>query len=160
MIILNKNKLFTLSFFFLIYGLFKKTRTIPKISIFLPIYNMQNYIGKTLRLLQKQTLKDIEIIAVNDFSSDNTYEILKNFALKDKRIKIINNTKNSGLLFSRAMGILHSTGEYLLNLDPDDELNSPDNLKYLYKKAVSSNVDIISFNFLLKSNMKIINLCD
>ena len=121
---------------------------------------MQNYIEKTLILLQNQTLKNIEIIAVNDFSNDNTYEILKKFSLKDKRIKIINNTKNRGLLYSRAMGIIHSSGEYLINLDPDDQFNDSDNLEFLYNKAVKSNADIVSYSYLLKSRMQIKNLCD
>lgn len=131
----------------------------PKISIFLPIYNMQDYINKTLEILINQTLKDIEIIAVNDYSEDKTYEILKQFSLKDKRIKIINNTKNFGLLYSRAMGIIHSSGEYLINLDPDDELKDPDVLKYLYYKIKNANVDFISFTFLEKSSMHLINEC-
>ena len=131
----------------------------PKITIFLPIYNMQDYINKTLQIILDQTLKDIEIIAINDYSQDKTYEILKQFSLKDKRIKIVNNTKNYGLLYSRAMGIIHSSGEYLINLDPDDEFNNSDVLEYLYYKIKNSNVDIISFSFLEKSSMRIINYC-
>ena len=121
---------------------------------------MEKYISKTLQLLIKQTLKDIEIIAVNDYSEDKTYDILKKFALKDKRIKIINNTKNYGLLYSRAMGIIHSSGKYLINLDPDDELNALDNLEYLYNKAITTNVDIISYGYLIKRRKIINNLCD
>ena len=78
----------------------------PKISIFLPIYNKANYIQKSIRSIQIQTLRNIEIIAVNDFSEDNTLEILMNMSKKDFRIKIVNNDKNRGLLYSRAMGIL------------------------------------------------------
>ena len=58
------------------------------------------------------------------------------------------------------MGIIHSSGEYLLNLDPDDELDDSDNLEYLYKKAITYNVDIISFNYFIKSVNKSINLCN
>ena len=133
---------------------------IPKISVFLPIYNMQKYIKNAINSIQKQTLKNIEIIAVNDFSTDKTYDILKELSLKDKRIKIINNTKNYGLLYSRAMGIIHSSGEYLMNLDPDDVFNDSDNLEYLYKKITRYNTDIISFSLIYKSNMRIRNLCN
>ena len=133
---------------------------IPKISVFLPIYNMQKYIKNAINSIQKQTLKNIEIIAVNDFSTDKTYDILKELSLKDKRIKIINNTKNYGLLYSRAMGIIHSSGEYLMNLDPDDVFNDTDNLEYLYKKITSYKTDIISFSLIRKSSMRIINLCN
>ena len=68
---------------------------------------------------------------------------------KDLRIKIINNDKNRGLLYSRAMGILNSRGEYLMNLDPDDELKSSDNLQYLYNIANKLKIDVISFGFIM-----------
>ena len=108
---------------------------------------MEKYLNKSIKLLQEQTLKDIEIIAVNDFSID-------------KRIKIINNTKNYGLLYARAMGIIHSKGEYLMNLDPDDEYENIHTLQYLYNKAVITKVDILSYSFFWKSKMKIKNLCN
>ena len=117
----------------------------------MPIYNKEKYIIQAIKSIQNQTLKDIEIIAVNDCSKDNTSEILNIFALNDSRIKIINNTKNYGLLYSRAMGIIHSSGEYLMNLDPDNTLDNSDNLEYLYNKAITYNVGIISFNYTLKS---------
>ena len=77
-------------------------------------------------------------------------------AVKDSRIKIINNKRNRGLLYSRAMGILHSKGEYLMNLDPDDRLEGPDNLEYLYHKANLTKVDIVSFGFLKEINFQFI----
>jgi glycosyltransferase involved in cell wall biosynthesis len=117
-------------------------KTKPKITIFLPIYNKEKYLSYTLTKLQNQTLKEIEIIAVNDFSSDNSLQILTNFSKNDRRIKIVNNDKNHGLLYSRAMGILYSSGEYLLNLDADDEINGEDTLEYLYNTILSSKVDI------------------
>ena len=104
-------------------------------------------------------MQDIEIIAVNDCSNDETLEILKNLSLTDKRIKIVNNKNNSGLLHSRAMGIIHSSGEYLMNLDPDDELYNSDNLEYLYNISNTWNVDIIEFNYYINSIKKNINVC-
>ena len=120
----------------------------PKISIFMPIYNMQKYLRKALLNIQNQTLKDIEIVAINDYSNDKSLEIIKDFAKIDSRIKIINNKKNKGLLYSRAMGILHSSGDYLMNFDPDDELVGEEALEYLYNKTIFSKADIISFNYL------------
>ena len=120
----------------------------PKISIFIPIYNMQKYLKRAFINIQSQTLKDIEIIAINDNSNDKSLEIIKDFAKKDSRIKIINNKKNKGLLYSRAMGIIHSSGDYLMNFDADDELVGQDALEYLYNKTIFSKADIISFNFL------------
>ena len=117
----------------------------PKISIFLPIYNKEKYLKRSIGSIQKQSLKELEIIAVNDGSTDNSLNILQNLSQKDSRIKIVNNHKNRGLLYSRAMGILNSNGEYLMNLDPDDEFNGSKYLKNLYLKAKRLNVDMISF---------------
>ena len=122
----------------------------PKVSIFLPIYNKENYLKKCIQSLQKQTLKDIEIIAVNDCSNDTSLQILSDMANYDKRIKIVNNDRNHGLLYSRAMGILNSSGEYLLNLDADDELEGDDSLEYLYNLTLISNADIITFDIFNK----------
>lgn len=133
---------------------FRQGKNPPKISIFLPIYNKAIYLKRSISSLQRQTLKNIEIITVNDCSTDNSFEILNNFAKNDPRIKIINNTKNSGLLFSRAIGILNSKGEYLMNLDPDDEYVGKNSLKYLYYKAKKLKVDFITF-FIVYSPDKI-----
>jgi glycosyltransferase involved in cell wall biosynthesis len=123
----------------------KYNKNIPKISIFLAIYNKEKYLERSIGCLQKQTLKDIEIIAVNDASTDNSLSILREMSEKDSRIKIINNKKNSGSLFSRGMGILNSKGEYLMSLDPDDRYQGKSNLKYLYNIAKKLKVDIVSF---------------
>ena len=125
----------------------------PKISIFLPIYNKAKYINRSIGSIQMQTLKNIEIISVNDCSEDNTLDILKKMAKNDSRIKIINNKKNEGLLYSRAMGILNSKGEYIMNLDPDDKLAGPDNLEFLYDKASQAKIDIISFGLLKEQRL-------
>ena len=77
----------------------------------------------------------------------------------DNRIKIVNNDKNYGLLYSRAMGILSSSGEYLMNLDADDEFNGCNSLKNLYYKAKRYNLDIINFLFMDKKQNKSINNC-
>lgn len=157
----NKFNLSKIIFFFLLFifyfSLKKKNR--PKISLFLPTYNKENFISKCVRSIQNQTLKDIEIIIVNDNSSDNTLTIIDYFSKNDKRIKIVNNDKNYGLLYSRAMGVLNSTGEYLMNIDPDDELEGNDTLEYLYNEALLSKADIINFNILDTGSKKIIKKC-
>ena len=98
---------------------------------------------------------------MNDCSNDSSLEILTNLAKNDGRIKIVNNDKNRGLLYSRAKGILYSSGEYLLNLDPDDEIYGKDSLEYLYNQSKFYNLDIISFyvnqkkgNSIIKCNHK------
>ena len=122
------------------------------------IYNKEKYISKAIKNIQNQTLKDIEIVAVNDCSNDKSLDILNDFAKKDSRIKIINNKKNNGLLYSRAIGILHSSGDYLMNIDADDELISQDSLEFLYNQTIFSKADIISFNF-LSPNRTLENSC-
>ena len=88
------------------------------------------------------------LIAVNDYSTDNSYTKLKDLSFHDKRIKIVNNTKNSGLLYSRAMGVINSRGEYIMNLDPDDTLSDVTDLEYLYENTNNSQIDIINFKVL------------
>ena len=136
-------------FYFFIKSLpnseFPIKNSIPKISIFLPIYNKAKYLQRSISSIQRQSIKNIEIIAVNDCSTDNSLEILIKMTKKDSRIKIINNKKNHGLLFSRAMGILISKGEYLMNLDPDDEYSRKNNFKLLYNIAQNLKVDFITF---------------
>ena len=149
-------KLFLIILYFFLIKFNKKCK--PKISIFLPIYNSENYINNCIKSLQNQTLKDIEIILVNDHSSDNSLKKLLGYAKSDKRIKIVNNNKNRGLLYSRAMGILNSRGEYLFNIDSDDELVGNDSLEYLYNQIILSKVDILYFNIFNKKENLLIKL--
>ena len=137
----------------------ESNKNIPKISIFLPIYNRGPYLKRSIGSILNQTLKDIEIISINDCSTDNSLEILKEMAKNDSRIKIVKNKRNHGSLYSRAMGILKSTGEYLFNLDPDDELSDSDNLEYLYNIAKKSKVDLVCFNLLFKFDNSSIIKC-
>ena len=117
----------------------------PKVSVFLPIYNKEKFLKRSINSIQNQELKEIEIIAVNDYSTDYSIKILKKLAKNDKRIKIVNNDRNHGLLYSRAMGILNCTGEYVMNLDPDDQLEGKDNLKILYNYSKENNLDFVRF---------------
>ena len=141
--------LFILSFFLLKKNEYKykenNQKNIPKVSIFLPIYNKHQYLVRSVGSILNQTLKDIEIITVNDASTDNTLKELKKLAKKDIRIKIVNNDRNHGLLYSRAMGILNCTGEYIMNLDPDDRLEGIDNLEVLYNTSKSSDLDFLRY---------------
>ena len=121
----------------------------PKVSVFMPIYNKEQYLVENIKILQKQTLKEIEIIFVNDASTDNTGKLIKKLEKNERRIKTVNNDRNHGLLYSRAMGILNSTGEYLINLDPDDQFCSPDDLQFLYNQAKRFKIDTIKFSMLI-----------
>ena len=122
-------------------SLFRK----PKISIFLTIYNKGLYLKDCIQSLQKQTLKNIEIVAVNDGSTDNSLKILKKLSKTDRRIKILNNDRNHGSLYSRAMGIMNSSGEYLMNLDGDDRLIHKNDLEVLYKTSKANKYDVLIY---------------
>ena len=92
----------------------------PKLSIITPIYNKSKYILRYLRSIQNQFFDDIEIILVDDHSTDSTLEIIEKLRKNDERIILIKNKKNKGTLKSRNEGVLKSNGKYLIFLDPDD----------------------------------------
>ena len=93
----------------------------PKVSIIVPVYNVEKYLSKCLDSLINQTLKDIEIICVNDGSTDSSLAILKDFANNDSRIKILDK-QNEGVSVARNTGIEVATGQYLMFVDSDDYL--------------------------------------
>ncbi|MBZ7978951.1 glycosyltransferase, partial [Campylobacter sp. RM12654] len=94
----------------------------PLISIILPTYNVEKYITRALESCINQTLKDIEIIVVDDKGQDKSIDIAYEYANKDSRIKIIHNKENLKLLHARAEGVKVATSELIMFLDPDDEL--------------------------------------
>lgn len=112
----------------------------PKVSIIVPVYNVEKYLSKCLDSLLSQTLKDIEIICINDGSTDNSLGILKKFAKKDSRIKIIDK-QNEGVSVARNSGIAVSTGTYLMFLDADDWFEV-DACQIAYDKIMNSKSDI------------------
>ncbi len=102
------------------------------VSVILPAYNSAKYIEYTLKSLQNQTYKNIEIIVINDCSQDNTIEIVKKIAEKDSRIKIYENKKNQGLAYTTNKGIKLSSGEYIVQADHDD-LSLQNRIEVCYK---------------------------
>ena len=114
-----------------------------KVSVIVPVYNVEKYLKDCLNSVTNQTLEDIEIICVNDGSTDNSLAILEDYAKKDSRIKIINQ-KNKGLSGARNTGMKHVQGEYILFLDSDDWLNE-DALSELYWSHLDDNLDMLFF---------------
>ena len=112
-----------------------------KISIVTTAYNIEKYIHKCLTSIINQTYKDIEVIVVNDFSTDSTMDIVKQF--KDERLKVINHEKNRGAGQARKTGIEASTGDYVITIDGDDWI-SEDFIEKLVENAKETNADIVS----------------
>lgn len=106
----------------------------PKVSIIIPIFNASKYIEKCVRSVQKQSLKQIEILCINDGSTDNTIDILQGLQKEDSRINIINQ-ENSGASAARNNGIKRAQGEFLAFLDADDFYPDADSLSILYANA-------------------------
>lgn len=117
----------------------------PKISIIIAIYNVENYLHQCLDSLVNQSLKDIEIICVNDGSTDNSLEILNEYAGKDNRFVIINQ-ENKGPGVARNNGIKVATGDYIMIVDPDDWLELFA-CEFAYNKITKNQCDIVFFDF-------------
>lgn len=133
----------------------------PKISIFLTVYNKEDYLKNSIGSIQKQSLKEVEIITVNDNSKDNSLRILYEIAKLDKRVKIINNKKNMGTLYSRGIGILMCKGEYLMTLDSDDEYHLKNSFQFLYSTVKKFNIDMICFFYYnLLNKTKLYKFCE
>ena len=113
----------------------------PKLSVIIPVYNAQKYIEECLNSVINQTLYDIEIICVNDGSTDNSAKILNSFRQKDSRI-IILNQDNSGAGAARNYGLDKASGEYVLFIDSDDFIET-DAAEKLYNRAKETDADIV-----------------
>ena len=123
---------------------FKKI-THPKVSLVIALYNKEKYLLRLIRSIQNQYFKEIEIIFVDDFSTDNGINVLKSFQKEDERIIIIRNKKNRGTLISRIIGIFKTKGDYIMVPDADD-MFAKDIIKTCYNLAVKFNYEMIRFN--------------
>ena len=113
-----------------------------KVSVIIPVYKAEKYLPKCLDSVLNQTLKDIEIICVNDKSPDKCDKILENYAKKDKRIIVINHNENKGACAARNTGLNAAKGEYIRFCDDDDTMH-PKACEISYKKAKTENADIL-----------------
>ncbi len=111
-----------------------------KLSVIVPVYNVEEYLEQCLNSVCNQTLTDIEIICVNDGSTDKSGDILQDFANKDRRIQVISQ-ENAGLSAARNTGLKYATGEYITFLDSDDWV-ALDFYETLYKSAKENDADM------------------
>ena len=111
----------------------------------MPILNVDDIIISSIRSIQNQKFSNFEIILINDFSEDNDFELLENLKIEDSRIKIINNEKTMGTLYSRCIGVLSAKGKYIFALDNNDLFFVDDILQKIYEIAEENDFDIVEF---------------
>ena len=125
-----------------------------KVSIIVPIYNTKKYLKKCIDSILNQTYKNIEIIIINDCSSENIDEIVNQY--EDKRIIYIKNTANKGIGYNRNLGIKKSTGSYICFIDSDDYIKE-DFVEKMLNKCTNEDLDmcICDYNYVYEKNNKI-----
>lgn len=116
-----------------------------KVSVIVPVYNVEEYIRECIKSIQVQTYSNLEIIVVNDGTKDKSIEIIKDLIEKDSRIRVISQP-NQGLSAARNTGIENATGKYVAMIDSDDKIK-PDFIKHLFDVADSQNADIVRGSF-------------
>lgn len=121
---------------------------LPKISVIVPVYNVEHFLIKCLESIAKQTFSDYEVIIVNDGSTDNSLKIAEDYIkIYEDKFKIINQ-KNGGLGDARNTGIANATGEYLLFVDSDDTISN-NALEHLNSLVSKTQADIVIFDYKL-----------
>ena len=113
----------------------------PKLSVIIAVYNTEKYVGKCLDSLFNQTYSNIELVVINDCSTDSSLKILKKYAKKYSNMILIDNKENRGLSYSRNVGLENATGEYIGYIDSDDYVDS-DYYEKLMKAIIKEKSDI------------------
>ena len=116
--------------------------TLPIISIIVPVYNTERYLLECLNSIMAQTYENIEIVIVDDASTDNSRRIITEFQRQDDRIKCFRHEKNGGISRARNTGLKHSTGAYIAWCDSDDVLH-PQFIEWLYSILVKEDADFV-----------------
>ena len=124
----------------------------PKISAIMPIYNGGKYLYYSLRSIQNQDMKDIEIILVDDCSTDNSLSIIENYMQGDKRIRLIKNHSNRKILYSKSIAALNANGKFIIQLDQDDMFIRDDVFDMLFYEAENNNLDLVHIRDFIKKD--------
>jgi len=129
----------------------------PKVSIIVPVYNVEKYVEKCLQTLIDQTLKDIEIIVVNDGSTDNSSRIINEYVSNFSNMIKCYDKENGGLSDARNYGMQYATGDYIAFLDSDDYVEL-DMYEKMYNKAIEEKSDMVECDFIWEyPNKKVID---
>lgn len=126
----------------------------PFFSIIVPAYNVEKYISQALDSVLDQTYTSYEILLIDDKSTDKTLEIAKKYQCKSKKIKLICNSKNTGLAATRNVGLNKTTGKYIVFLDSDDFFNDKDFLKKLYLYCIEADCVYYGCSWYFENNSK------
>lgn len=113
-----------------------------KISVIIPIFNVEKYLSKCIESVLSQTYKNLEIILIDDCGNDNSIKIAQKYIQQDSRIKIIHHSSNKGLAPARNTGLENSSGDYIFFLDSDDYIDK-NTLEKLYIKAKETDADFV-----------------
>ena len=132
----------------------------PLISVIVPAYNSQNFINRAIKSIQNQNITDIEIILVDDVSTDNTLTIIEELQKQDPRIKILKNNKNMGILYSRTVGALSSKGKFIFSLDNDDMFLDFDVFSTITNIANEGNFDVVEFRGAKTNGLNVYNIIE
>ena len=121
--------------------------SLPKVSVIIPVYNAGKYLSECLSSVISQTLREIEIVCIDDGSSDDSMEVAKQFAESDGRFRLLgSSTENHGQAYARNIGIEQAHGEFISFVDADDMLASPDALQILYETAMTDHLEGVIFD--------------
>lgn len=118
----------------------------PKVSVIVPVYNVEKYLERCIESLWQQTLSDIEIVLVDDCATDTSPSICDKLACQDTRIKVVHKPVNQGLGMARNTGIENASGQYVMFLDSDDTY-APDACERLYSACEENHAEIATGNF-------------
>lgn len=124
----------------------------PKISVIIPIYNGGKYLNYSLRTIQNQKLKEVEIIIIDDCSTDDSLNYIEKLMEEEARIRLIKNFKNRKILYSKSIAALNCNGEFILELDQDDMFIREDLFHILYKESKKYNLDLVQFRDFVKED--------
>lgn len=120
-----------------------------RLSVVVPMYNSEKYIERCINSIIGQDMKDMEVILINDGSTDKTKYIAKQYVAKYKNIKLIDKENNEGISAARNTGIKNATGEYIVFIDSDDEINNG-MFKNMHELGKKSNSDVVMCSYLRK----------